>query len=100
MALCYSYKSDRALLSNDGMGVPGNFPPLKNSKAIKKSSKFIDILLKGTDGKQPIDGIMYDEPMASFSFLKDEELSAIANYVNSTFGEGNYISPEEIKKNR
>ena len=85
---------------DNGMGVPGNFPPLKNSKMVKEPSRFIDILLHGTDGKQPIDGVMYNEPMASFSFLKDEELSAIANYVNSKFGDGNHISPEEIKKNR
>ncbi len=85
---------------DNGMGVPGNFPPLKNSQRVKEPSRFIDVLLHGTDGKQPIDGVMYNEPMASFSFLKDEELSAIANYVNSKFGEGNRISPEEIKKNR
>lgn len=85
---------------DNGMGVPGNFPPLKNSKTVKESFAFIDVLLNGTEGNQPIDGVLYNQGMASFAFLSDEELAAIANYVNTNFGDGNHISPEQIKKNR
>lgn len=85
---------------DDGMGIANNFPPLKGSKTVEDSKAFIDILLRGTDGKEPINGVMYGQPMASFAFLNDDELSAIANYVNSTFGEGKQVTPEEIKNNR
>ncbi|WP_257668320.1 PQQ-dependent sugar dehydrogenase [Parapedobacter tibetensis] len=85
---------------DDGMGVANSFPPLKGSRSINNTAAFIDILLNGTDGQQRINGVTYDQPMASFSFLEDEELSAIINYVNTAFGSGRLILTKEVTNQR
>ncbi|MBC9796766.1 PQQ-dependent sugar dehydrogenase [Sinomicrobium weinanense] len=84
----------------DGLGIAGNFPPLKGSRRINNTAAFIGVLLNGTDGKEPIGGVRYNQPMASFSFLKDEELSAIINYVNTEFGNGRLIQTKEVTNHR
>ncbi|GAB3666782.1 hypothetical protein GCM10028791_42630 [Echinicola sediminis] len=84
----------------NGEGVPGNFPPLKGSRRINNTSLFIDLLLNGTNGKEEINGVQYNQPMASFAFLKDNELSAIINYVNTEFGNGRMILTKEVTNYR
>ncbi|WP_215223922.1 PQQ-dependent sugar dehydrogenase [Echinicola shivajiensis] len=84
----------------DGKGVSGNFPPLRGSRRINNTSLFIDVLLNGTNGKEEINGVKYNQPMASFAFLKDNELSAIINYVNMEFGNGRQILTKEVTNYR
>lgn len=84
----------------DGLGVKGTFPPLKNAARVQNNDAFIDILLNGSKGKDTIDGVFYEQGMASFSFLKDEELAAIINYVKAAFGDGKEISDDNVKKKR
>lgn len=84
----------------NGTGVTGTFPPLKNSTRVADSEAFIELLLKGSEGKETIDGVFYEQGMASFSFLQDEELTAIINYVKTEFSDGKQIEEEDIKKKR
>lgn len=84
----------------DGLGVAGNIPPLKGSGRINDTAKFINVLLNGTDGKKAIGGVIYNQPMSSFAFLKNEELSAIINYVNTEFGNGRLIQTKEVTNQR
>lgn len=84
----------------DGLGVEGSFPPLQGSKRIASTSQFIGLLLKGSTGKEELNGVFYDQGMASFDFLKDSELSAIINYVNSEFGNGRLILTKEVTNYR
>ena len=63
-----------------GMGIPGVFPALKGSAIVNGSSQeLIDLLLKGRKGK---DG----SAMPAFSFLKDEEMRALINYIRNSWG--------------
>ena len=64
----------------DGTGVQGVFPALKGSAIVNGSSQeLIDLLLKGRKGK---DG----SAMPAFSFLKDEEMRALINYIRNSWG--------------
>lgn len=64
----------------DGSGVHGVFPALKGSAVVNGSSQeLIDLLLKGRKGK---DG----SAMPAFSFLKDEEMRALINYIRNSWG--------------
>lgn len=85
---------------DDGLGIEGSFPPLLGSKTITDHKSFINVLLRGTDGNMPINGVYYDQPMASFAFLSDDELAAIANYVNVSFGDGSNVTANEVKNLR
>jgi len=84
----------------NGKGVAGNFPALKSAKILENQQAFLQVLLKGTDGKKASDGVQYSQRMASFSFLKDEELAQIINYVQVNFGVRDTVTAAEIKKQR
>lgn len=84
----------------DGLGVEGTFPPLKTSTRINDKNALIELLLKGSEGRETINGVFYEQGMASFSFLKDEELAAIINYVKAEFGDGKQIDQHDITNKR
>lgn len=70
---------------SDGTGLTNTFPPLENSKTVNGEIKELTkILLNGLKDKK-IDGVKYDSPMPAFSFLKDEEATAIINYIRTNF---------------
>jgi len=81
----------------DGKGVANSFPPLVNSARINDLTAFTKLLLEGTKDKKPINGVSYEQNMASYSFLKDDELAAIINYVKTEFGDKKTTTPEAIK---
>ncbi len=72
----------------DGKGVKGVFPPLVGSEVIEDLSAFSKLLRKGTVDKKDIQGVRYEQDMASFSFLSNQQQGAIINYVNTHFGKG------------
>ncbi|MBL1409266.1 PQQ-dependent sugar dehydrogenase [Sphingobacterium faecale] len=67
----------------DGNGTPGSFPSLLKSSAMKDSKKLIHIVLNGLKTTEGDDTQVYDLPMPSFSFLKDEEVASIVNYIRT-----------------
>lgn len=81
----------------DGKGVENTFPPLLNSSKIKDLPAFTKLLLEGTTDKQAINGVRYEQNMASFKFLKDVELAEIINYVSKTFGDKKTTTPKAVK---
>lgn len=64
----------------EGTGVKGIFPALKNSAVVKGSAQQLIELL--SEGKKGNDG----SAMPAFSFLKDEEMTAVINYIRSSWG--------------
>ncbi|WAC42721.1 c-type cytochrome [Pedobacter sp. SL55] len=63
----------------------GTFPPLEKSATVNGDIKtLVQIISKGLKNKS-IAGVKYDAPMPAFSFLKDEEATAIINYVRTNF---------------
>lgn len=80
----------------DGRGVVAVFPPLVHSQTVTDLPAFADLLRHGTRDKRKIGGVAYEQNMASFRFLKDEQLVAIINYVNQEFGDGKQITLKEF----
>jgi len=71
----------------NGLGVAGTFPPLKNAEQVSGPKRdFLKILLKGLKGEIVVLDKKYDQHMPEFSFLKDHEISDVANYVRQNFG--------------
>lgn len=83
----------------DGKGVPGTFPPLKNSKTVAGPPEpLIGIVLHGLKNKT-INGVKYDAEMPAFSFLKAEEATAIINYIRTNFNNNsNTITTGQLKQ--
>ncbi|WP_238387117.1 PQQ-dependent sugar dehydrogenase [Sphingobacterium olei] len=86
----------------DGSGVVGIFPPLVGASQVSDSkSRLLDILMNGLSGKITVKGQVYDQQMPAFSFLKDEEIQQIVNYIRKEFGNNSdSISLSEVKAKR
>lgn len=85
----------------DGQGVAQEFPALLGSPVITRSEQFIDLLLQGSAGGGAAgDGVTYGQDMASFDFLSDQQISAIINYVNNQFAQGDSVSTAQVKAQR
>ncbi|WP_333864582.1 PQQ-dependent sugar dehydrogenase [Sphingobacterium sp.] len=70
----------------DGKGLTNTFPPLANSSLVQGNPKdLLKVILQGLKDKK-IGTIKYESAMPSFSFLKDEEIIEISNYIRSHFG--------------
>lgn len=71
---------------SDGKGLKNTFPSLAQSESVNGEHKtLLKLLLHGLSG-QEIKGIKYEGAMPAFSFLKDEEVIEIANYIRTHFG--------------
>ncbi|WP_245935792.1 PQQ-dependent sugar dehydrogenase [Sphingobacterium athyrii] len=71
---------------SDGKGLTNTFPPLTQSATVIGEPKpLLKLLLHGLNG-QSINGVNYEGAMPAFSFLKDEEIIAVANYIRTHFG--------------
>lgn len=86
----------------DGSGVSGTFPPLIGAElVVGDKNNLLDILLNGLSGEIIVNGQKYDQQMPAFSFLRDEEIQRIANYIRSGFGNNAVpVSLSEVKAKR
>ncbi|SOD14821.1 PQQ-dependent sugar dehydrogenase [Pedobacter xixiisoli] len=70
----------------DGKGITGTFPSLAKSTAVNGDQQTLSqIILNGLKDKT-IAGVKYEASMPAFNFLKDEEATAIINYIRTNFG--------------
>jgi mono/diheme cytochrome c family protein len=71
----------------NGMGLPGQFPPLVNSEwAISGEKRFIAILLKGLQGPITAHGANFNGVMPPWEGLPDKKIAAVASFVRSSWG--------------
>ncbi len=73
---------------SNGEGLPGIFPPLKNSEVVlaDDASEHIDIVLNGLKDKE-IAGVNYPAPMPGFGAqLSNEEVAAVVNHERLQWG--------------
>ncbi|MXV50987.1 c-type cytochrome [Pedobacter sp. HMF7647] len=71
----------------NGGGVPNLNPPLiKTSQVLGEKTKLINILLKGLDTHEEINGDTYENVMPSQSFLTDKQIADVLTYVRNSFG--------------
>ena len=83
----------------DGGGVPGLQPPLRRSDKLAGND---DYLLKLVlEGSEWVQDRYYQNLMTSFSYLSDEDLSTVLNYVKTRFGNAPpTIAPADVARMR
>lgn len=85
----------------DGKGITGTFPALEKSATVNGDFKTLSqIILNGLKDKT-IDGVKYEAPMPAFNFLKDEEATAIINYIRTNFNnQASTITIDQFKQTK
>lgn len=83
----------------DGGGVPRLNPPLSNTAYVTGSkTKLIQVILKGMNQHEEIDGETYSNTMAPFNYLNDQQISDVLNYIRNSFGnKATAITPGDVK---
>jgi mono/diheme cytochrome c family protein len=95
-----------------GMGIPSAFPPLANHiyeflAADGGRTYPILVVLYGLQGAITVHGATYDGLMPSMSYLTDEEIADVLNYVMIAWGDVEQLdeafepyTPEEVAEER
>ncbi|MGL4611083.1 MAG: c-type cytochrome [Trueperaceae bacterium] len=106
------YSNCIACHQEDGQGVPNAFPPQAGHAAdiynVEGGRAYmIDTVLWGLQGEIKVDGKTYNGIMTPWSsFLKDEQIAAVVNYVLTSWGNDALledftpITPEEVAAER
>jgi mono/diheme cytochrome c family protein len=83
----------------DGGGVPGLNPPLeKTSYVLGSKARLINVVLKGMNTHEEIDGETYSNIMAPFNFLTDMQISDVLSYIRNSFGnKAIAVTPGDVK---
>ncbi|RMF97697.1 MAG: nitrite reductase [Gammaproteobacteria bacterium] len=86
----------------DGRGLKGAFPPLAASDYIAADPKrLLEMTVKGRSGPITVNGETYNNVMPAMSYLSDEDLTAILNYVLNSWGNpGGHFAVEEVRTYR
>lgn len=82
----------------NGMGLPGAFPPLAKADYLMADKKrSINVVLHGLEGKIKVNGVDYDGVMPALG-LDDEDIANVLTYVRNTWGnKGEAVKPSEVK---
>lgn len=82
----------------NGSGAPGLNPPLRNTDWVMgDKERLIGVMLNGLNEEIEIDGEFYNNQMASFAYLDDQQIAAILTFVRHEFGrKASPISTEEV----
>ena len=85
-----------------GKGAIGRFPPLAGVDWVTgDKQRLIGVVLNGMEGPIEVDGVGYNGVMPQHSFLSDQQVSDVLNYIRSNFGnEASDVSPEEVSEVR
>jgi mono/diheme cytochrome c family protein len=83
---------------SDGSGVPGAFPPLKETDWVNgEKDTLISIVLNGLQGPIEVNGEPYNNVMTPHNFLSDEEIAGVLTYVRNSFGNSSSeVTAEEV----
>lgn len=87
-----------------GEGMEGSFPPLAKADYIAKDKTgkaSIGAILNGMSDEITVNGIKYNSIMPSQSYLSDEQIADVLNYVRNSWGnKGKAITPAMVKAER
>lgn len=84
-----------------GRGVPGSFPPLRETDWVNgDKGRLIRLLLHGVSGQMEVKGQTYSGSMPPWNeALGADGIAAVATYVRSNFGnDASPVTTEEVKK--
>jgi nitrite reductase (NO-forming) len=85
----------------DGGGVPGVYPPVaKSDYLLADRARAIKQVLYGAQGKMIVNGKVYNGVMPPQA-LTNQQAADVLNYIFNSWGNSaEYVSPEEVSKNR
>jgi mono/diheme cytochrome c family protein len=83
----------------NGKGLPGSFPTLVNKEYVGgDKKKLIGIMLNGLEGEITIDGQTYNNVMAAYEYLSDQQVADVLTYIRNSFGNKySAVTPAEVK---
>lgn len=85
----------------NGMGVPGQFPPLAGSDWVLEEgpNRVIRLILNGIQGPITVNGQPFNNAMPPWrDQMNDAQLAAVATYIRTTWGnKASPVKPEEVK---
>lgn len=83
----------------DGGGVPQLNPPLeKTAYVLGSKTKLIQVVLKGMNTHEEIDGETYSNTMAPFNYLTDQQIADVLTYIRNSFGnKATVVTPGDVK---
>jgi len=86
----------------NGMGLPGQFPPLAGSDWVnaKGPSRIIRAVLNGLTGPIKVKGQDFSNTMVPWNAMNDEQIAAVLTFVRSNKDWGNdapAVTPEQVK---
>jgi len=70
----------------DGLGAPPMNPPLTGKQILGDKKKLIEIVIKGLDTHEEIDGVKYQNVMPPHPEMKDQEIADVLTYIRNSFG--------------
>lgn len=87
---------------SNGLGAPGMNPPLAGTEwVLGDKDRLIKVVLQGLTEPVEIKGEIYQNVMASHSFLSDQHVADVLTFVRQSFGnDASEIKPEEVAKVR
>jgi glucose/arabinose dehydrogenase/mono/diheme cytochrome c family protein len=87
---------------SNGSGAPGMNPPLTQTEwVLGDKERLIKVVLQGLNEPVEIQGEIYQNIMASHSFLSDQQVADVLTFVRQSFGnEASEIKPDEVAKVR
>lgn len=87
-----------------GEGLDGSFPPLAKADFLAKDKTgkaSINAVLNGLADEIKVNGKPYNSPMPSQSYLTDEQIADVLNYVRNSWGnKAKAITPAMVKAER
>ncbi|MCI0748607.1 MAG: cytochrome c [Verrucomicrobia subdivision 3 bacterium] len=85
----------------NGMGIPGQFPPLAGSDWVLEEgpNRVIRLMLNGIQGPITVNGQPFNNAMPPWrDIMDDAKVAAVATYIRSTWGNKvPPVKPEEVK---
>lgn len=71
----------------DGKGDGQRFPPLAGSEWVNgDKDKLLKIILKGASGPMKVNGIVYNNVMPAFGFLREQDVNELITFIRNEFG--------------
>jgi mono/diheme cytochrome c family protein len=82
----------------NGLGVPGNYPPLDGSEWVTdRPIHLAALLLHGLEGEILVKGEIYNQVMPKWSHLTDEQIASVLTYIRASWSnQANPIEPSFV----
>lgn len=83
----------------DGKGMPTLNPPLIKVPGVTgNKTKLVQVILKGMNTDEEINGEVYSNAMAPLDYLTDQQIADVLTYIRNSFGnKASSVTPNEVK---